>query len=270
MRAMTWIVMVGTLAACGGGEHGADSTADAGTTAGTTGGGTSTSGPQPFKAAGKAVDTKGAPIAGAKVQVCNPIYWGACMSGATGADGRYSMDLPPGNVWEIETSIQKTFDGRVYCLDLKPDATVNFSSEAGAVRNFAWAINGPRPDGVDPKSFTSYYGGAAEVAIGDFNRPVDPATVQVHFVPAGAVIDGSAAVPFSANAADWVENTIGNIPIAPYTVTAEYVAGATHLPLLVGTDVLATPAASMTLHFDPLTPGICVGQPLGKIYVFAP
>jgi hypothetical protein len=119
--------------------------------------------------------------------------------------------------------------------------------------------------------FTSYYGAAAVVATGDFNRPVDPTTVQVHFVPAGAAIDGSTAVAFSANAHDWVDSTIGNIPLAPYTVTAEYApAGAVPVPLLVSTDMNAAPAASATLHFDPESPGLCLGDPMGKIYVFAP
>src|SRR5216684_758006 len=117
--------VVGILAACGG-STGALSGADAGPGTGSSGSGadagTGGSGVQPFKLSGLAVDTKGAPIAGASVKVCNPLYWASCMSGPTGADGRYSFDLPPGNVWEVDTSMQKVFDGRNYCLDLKPDA----------------------------------------------------------------------------------------------------------------------------------------------------
>src|SRR5258708_6839603 len=275
-------LMLVILAACGG-SGGAGATGggagrgpgsrtpsgtDAGSNAADAGTGT---GVQPYKLSGLTVDTKGAAIAGADLKVCNPLYFASCMHGATGADGRFSFDLPPGNVWEVEASIQKIFDGRNYCLDLKPDATAHFSSEAGAIRNFAWTISGLRPDAIDTKAYTAYYGGVAAVAVGDFNRPVTLDYVQLHFVPAGPVVDGSAAQAFSANAVDWAEFKIGNIPLAPYTVTAEYAQpGMAKSPLLVSPTPGATPASSATIHFDPDSPGVCVGWPTGWVNVYFP
>jgi hypothetical protein len=251
----------------GAADAGSGSGADAGS--GAADAGTGGSSAQPYKLSGLAVDTNGAPIAGAKVNVCNPLYWASCMHGATGADGRYSFDLPPANVWEVDTTIQKTFDGRNYCFDLKPDGTANFSSEAGAIRNFAWKISGLRPDATDPKAYTAYYGGMAWVMVGDFNREVPLAYVQLHFVPAGTVVDGSAAQAFTANAGDWAEFKIANIPIAPYTVTAEYAPpGAARSPLLLSTGSMTAPANSITLHFEP--GAICSDSPTGSVSVYFP
>src|SRR5258708_1913518 len=203
-------LMLVILAACGG-SGGAGATGggagrgpgsrtpsgtDAGSNAADAGTGT---GVQPYKLSGLTVDTKGAAIAGADLKVCNPLYFASCMHGATGADGRFSFDLPPGNVWEVEASIQKIFDGTNYCLDLKPDATAHFSSEAGAIRNFAWTISGLRPDAIDTKAYTAYYGGGAAGAAGGLHTPRPPDPPAPPFSPRGAPgVGARAAAALSA------------------------------------------------------------------------
>jgi hypothetical protein len=87
-------------------------------------------------------------------------------------------------------------------------------------------------------------------------------------------VDGSTAVAFTANAVDWSERKIGNIPLAPYTVTAEYAlpGAATKSPLLVhtGPDNTTPPASSVTIHFDPVSSSICADWPTGFVDVYFP
>src|SRR5438874_1709437 len=150
-RAMAMVsVMLGMLAACGGGVSSGGSGADAGTESGTGGGGV-----QPYKVRGAATDAHGSPIPGASLQICNPLYFNSCLTGATATDGRYSFDLPPSNVWNANASISKTFNGRTYCLDLMPDVATTFSSTDGAIRNFSWKIIGLRPDATAANEYTS-------------------------------------------------------------------------------------------------------------------
>ena len=256
-------VMLGVLAACGGGATSSGSGADAGDVSGT-------GSVQAYKLSGKATDTHGAPIPGANLQICNPLFFDSCMTGATAADGKYSFDLPPANVWNANASISKIFNGRTYCLDLMPDVATTFSSTDGAIRNFSWKIIGLRPDATAANQYTSYYGAGANITPGDFNNEVPVNDVVMHFVPVGPLVDGSAGQAFTANARDWVWNIIGNIPLGRYTVTAEYApAGGAKLALLVGTTFMQY-AASATLDFDPASSSSCVGPIEGKVYVAFP
>jgi hypothetical protein len=75
----------------GGGGGGGGGSPDAGS------GGSSS--PQAFKMSGLVVDTQGHPLPAAQLAVCDPVYFNSCITGASATDGRYSIALPPENVW---------------------------------------------------------------------------------------------------------------------------------------------------------------------------
>jgi hypothetical protein len=250
------ILMAALLVANARGGCGPDNTgADTGTSVGVTAG----------KAAGTATDPQGQPLAGAEITVCNPVFLYSCVNAKTGPDGRYSIDLQPVNVWNASGSINKTFNGKSYCLDLSPSSTATFSSADGAIRDFQWKLTGLRPDMTATDESLSFYGAALSVVDGSANFAVDPRYVEVTFTPEGPLVDGSAGQTFSATAGAWKWNKIGNIPLGRYTITASYAApGAAKSPLLVTPSASGQYASSTILDFDPV--GTC-GHPEAAIFV---
>jgi hypothetical protein len=217
-----------------------------------------------------ALDGLGRPLAGAKISVCDPVYVSACLVGQTGSDGRYHFDLPPDNAWKVYGSITKPYNGKSYCLELRPDSTDAFGSSQGAVRNFEWKLTGRRPDKASASEFLSYYGAGAAVAVGDYNNPVPLQHVKLNFVPQGPLADGSAGASFIGSAGDWTWNEIGDVPLGRYAVTAEYAPpGSAKSALLVGTSFFQY-AGSAVVDFEPPAGGICTNSPEAKIYVAFP
>ena len=254
------VLMLRVLIACGGSACGGGG--------GGGGDGGVGNGVQAGVVKGVVVDSQARPLPGAKINVCNPLYFDSCMTGQTGSDGRYSFDLPPVNVWKAYGYLTKAYNGKSYCLELRSDSTDSFSSKDGAVRNFEWKLTGLRPDSKTAQNeFLSFYGAAAAVRSEEYNNPVDLQYVQASFVPQGPLVDGTAGQAFSASAGNWNWNEIGDIPLGRYTVTADYAPpGAAKSALLVGT-VSGQYAVSVVLDFPP--PGSCV-RPEAKIYVAFP
>jgi hypothetical protein len=84
------------------------------------------------------------------------------------------------------------------CLDLHPDNSDHFGSDAGAIRNFDWRLTGLIPGRETATNYaSSYYGAALSVGSGDLNSSLDVQFVQVTFVPQGPLVDGSAGATFS-------------------------------------------------------------------------
>ncbi len=244
---------VAVLAACGGsagdqGDHPGDPhspTAEAG------------------KVKGVAVDTQNRPLSGAKIDVCSSVFYNSCVDGTTGSDGSYSLTLTPTNVWRAYGSITRSYDGKTFCLPLAIDNDNSFASADATIRNFSWKLSGLIPGRNADGYPGSYFGGQLNVVFssGDRNR------VRLNFVPNGPLIDGSAGSAFSAVASEWATNTIGNIPLGVYTVTAEYVppSGAP-IPLRITTDnFFGTYGPSATVHFTP--DSSCMLGPEASVYL---
>ena len=143
-----------------------------------------------------AADTQNRPLSGAEITVCNAVvhYGDACVNGATGADGSYSLKLPSNNVWHIYGSITKSYNGATYCLPLAVDNSHSFSSTEATIRNFSWKLSGVVPGLMDNHSAGSYFGAELKAVL---NSSLNQNQVRVNFVPNGPLIDGSAVAPLA-------------------------------------------------------------------------
>jgi hypothetical protein len=271
MQVRTALVFaLSVMAACGG------SPSPSGGSPGPSGGGQSggdggtPSGVQPGVVKGVVIDTQGRPLAGARIAACSTVYAYSCIDRTSGSDGTYSMSLTPLDSWDATASITTTYNARTYCLDLHPNISDHFSSDAGALRNFDWRLTGLVPGRETLTSYaSSYYGAALSVGSGDLNSSLDLQLVQVTFVPQGPLVDGSAGATFSKSNANWHELGIGGIPLGRYAVSATYAPpGMASSALVVGTAYGAAYSASLVIDFDP-DPSGC-SNPTSKIYAAFP
>ncbi|HEX8913698.1 MAG TPA: carboxypeptidase-like regulatory domain-containing protein, partial [Humisphaera sp.] len=129
-------------------------------------------------------------------------------SGVVGPDGRYAIKLDPGPyLWPtgvIEFSFN-TFQYRLPLTPARPAPTDQPFGEAraGIVRDFRWALNGPREGQADqPESPTSWIGGTVylkytiEKEPNRSTRPPPAGTVAVLVAtPKGKLADGSTGKP---------------------------------------------------------------------------
>ena len=222
---------------------------------------------------GVARDTQGRPLAGAEIHISNAVYVTSPVSGATGADGAYLLELPPNQVWRAYGSINKTLGGRTYCSELAPDNEEIFRSSDATVRNFTWKLAGLKSPTLPPNSSSSYYG--ARLAVNWTSRDgtghYNFAQLRVGFVPNGALIDGSTIGAFSGVVGNWAGAEMGGIPLGMYTVTADYLPpdGSAPIRLRVGTR-FGSHAASAQLVFEPDQGSGCLVGPVGQLFVVDP
>lgn len=169
----------------------------------------------PGHVTGRVVDTRGEPVAGAKILLDNSVYYASYIRGSTGEDGRYRIRLQPG-AWKAEASIRKEYHGRTYTLELYPDSIDSFD-ESGAVRNFAWKLEGRTPD-----SDYGYYGGFIQLST-DLDFDGELQDIELTLTPSGPLIDGSPGRTLRLRMGDhyWVDAwQIEDVPIGRYRVTA--------------------------------------------------
>jgi len=164
---------------------------------------------------GTVLDTRGEPVAGAKVLLESRLFHASYLSGTTGKDGSYRIKAQPG-AWDAKASITKTYHEKTYTLNLQPDSTDTFSDE-GAVRNFVWNL-----EGRTPGNNYGYYGGFIQLSLGiDFNGNLED--IALTLTPDGPLIDGSTGKTLHLQLGDhyWVDPyQIEDIPIGRYIVEA--------------------------------------------------
>lgn len=175
-------------------------------------------------AKGRVTTRDGRPLSGIEVGADNTFSYGSYLYGVSDQDGYYRIDLSdaPNTTWKMFGSIEVPYEGQTYREDLWVDATA-FSTEQGAIRNFEWRLDGPRP-GFDDY----YYGGTAYLHEGyyeyDWETDPEPTSiedmdwVEVTFEPTAPLIDGSQGQTIVRQ--DGYEAT--NIPIGKYRVSARY------------------------------------------------
>ncbi len=216
-------LVLGMLAACGGSGNGV--TTGGGTGGGTDGGpGGGTDGGSPNVGAeagiakGMVLDTRGSPLRGAEVKLCEFPAVSFCASQNTGADGRYSLVLSPGRGWSLYGYVRPQYNGRNYCLELQADTSGVFTSATGVIRNFQWNLVGLKPDASDRSNPYSYYGAYLEVIADDIAVPINP--VEITGVPQGPLVDGSTGQTFTISTA--TGGGVFNIPLGRYLIAAAY------------------------------------------------
>lgn len=218
-------------------------------------------------------DTQGRPLASAEINISNAVYVTRPVSGATGADGAYLLELPPNQVWRAYGSISTTLGGRTYCSELAADNDEIFRSSDATVRNFSWKLAGLKSPSLPPNSSSSYYGARLSVnwtsrdGTGHYNFE----QLRITFVPSGPLIDGSTIGPFNGVVGRWAAAEMGSIPLGIYTVTADYLPpdGSTPIRLRVGTR-FGSLAASAQVTFEPDLGSGCLVGPVGQLFVVDP
>ena len=197
---------------------------------------------------GKVIDTKGNPIAGARIIIDNTIYYNSGMTTVTDANGNYSVKLQQGS-WRAYAEIDRTFNGKVYPkLDLHPENPLSFSGEDAAVRNFKWKLQGEKP-----APLTGHYGGTVYLGSDPNSDFYDIENVEFTFNPVGDLIDGNPGVPFtgkSGAARTDLFSKIIDVPMGRYTVTAKHIPTNKQLKILVE-EQNTTYAPLATFDFNP-------------------
>jgi hypothetical protein len=185
--------------------------------------------PEKGYAKGRVVDTKGQPIAGARIYVDNTLYDNSGISTTTNADGYYRIQIPRGS-WRVYAETSIAYNGKNFDkLVLHPNNPNSFADAEGAIRNFQWKLTGERP-----KPLAGYYGGLVNLLNNPNGKLYDVENIEFTFTPDGALIDGSTGSIIKAKSgAPGTENysRINDIPIGRYTVTAKHLPSGRQLKL---------------------------------------
>ncbi|MGY0504996.1 carboxypeptidase-like regulatory domain-containing protein [Luteimonas sp. e5] len=164
---------------------------------------------------GRVVDTRGQAIEGANILLDHSLFYAAYIRGTSEADGSYRIAVKPGP-WDVHATFDRQYNGRIYTLDLEPDNAGNVN-ERGAIRNFAWKLEG-RPS-HDPDA---HYGGL--ITVDAENLAEDEIDyVQLTLTPSGPLIDGSPGRTLKLEPGDhyWIRHErIEDVPIGRYLVSA--------------------------------------------------
>jgi hypothetical protein len=202
---------------------------------------------------GLVVDTQGKPLPNLKVVVENTVFQASYVYATTGQDGRYRAEVPNGG-WKVSVQLDRQFQGRTYRFDLHPDNANGFTGTDGAVRNFAWKLTGPRPEG-------GFYGGTATVyrVLGDDGEFFEMNEVELTFTPDGPLVDGSTGQPVTGRPSGGSDQ-VKDIPLGRYVITARYVpAGKPANAMLIGLKN-GTPANSVTTTFNTPFPELAIHE----------
>ncbi|MGO1719219.1 MAG: carboxypeptidase-like regulatory domain-containing protein [Luteimonas sp.] len=222
-----------------------------------------TTAPETGYVTGRAVDTLGNPIPGARIYLDNTLFSGSYIDTTSREDGGYRVRVYPG-AWRAYASFRKDYNGRTYTLRLRPDAVDSFDQD-GAVRNFTWQLEGRRPE-----NDAGFYGGYIHTS-SEFDFESDMEDVELVFTPDGPLIDGSPGTQLRLRLHDHYWRNlfqIDDIPIGRYTVTATLQSGATTRPLRVRNwHGQNDPVSALQLDFLPehgSTPGASAAIVIGN------
>ncbi|MBX3143365.1 MAG: carboxypeptidase regulatory-like domain-containing protein [Trueperaceae bacterium] len=179
--------------------------------------------PQPRTVTGTVVDSHGRPISGARVTM-NPALTTGSVSTSTDASGRYVfeglIDVP----YRILAWTYVPWNGRDICLRLGMESPTHYDAfvpTQGSVRNFVMTFEGFMGN---TREEIFQFGGLLTLD-GAYYYESAGNRLEVHFTPTGPSIDGSTIAPFTRTIEPRITNTIGSLPIAPYTISVTLVGG---------------------------------------------
>lgn len=204
---------------------------------------------------GRVVDSTGKPLAGAQVVADNQLLYDSNLVGMTGADGTYRLELGrAATTWNVSAQFQRQYNGQTYTFNLHPSDPSSFATNAGAIRDFAWRLTGPRPDG-------GTYGGQVLFRLTVDVDPEDPNTllarenVELTLTPDGPLIDGSPGAPLTARGTDSGDGFgLQDVALGRYTVTARYAPqGRAARPMVLRLTGGDTYTSSLTTDFKTVT-----------------
>jgi hypothetical protein len=199
---------------------------------------------------GRVTDTRGQPIAGAKVVINNALWYNRNIVLRSGTDGTYRFTLPPTDAWYVRGTTDVTYHGRTYTVELKPDYAGAFAGVDGHVVNLQWAMTGEVPRDFGGGGF---YGGEVQMDAGIGVFDVDG--VVMTLTPVGPLLDGSVGQVISRT----VVGTTGfyrltDVPMGRYAVRA----ARNGQSLLVRLRFATAAEVEVTADFEPIYPGATV------------
>lgn len=166
---------------------------------------------------GQVTDSQEKPLPGATILADNTLLYNSHVETSSDAKGNYRVKTPTGSYRAI-AQIKKSYNGKNYTLDLKPDNTAAFAGDDGAVRNFQWQLTGE-----DPEQSGRYYGGEVTLDKDIMSELYDVENIEFTFTPVGPLIDGSTGKTLKLKSGEPHSNSYGRIPDVPigrYRITA--------------------------------------------------
>ncbi|GAB3917458.1 carboxypeptidase-like regulatory domain-containing protein [Larkinella terrae] len=166
---------------------------------------------------GQVTDPQGKPLPGATILADNLFLYNSHLETSSDAKGNYRVKTPTGSYRAI-AQIRKSYNGKNYTLDLKPDNTAAFAGDEGAVRNFQWQLTGE-----DPEQSGRHYGGEVTLDKDILSEIDDVENIEFTFTPVGPLIDGTAGKTLKIRSGEPHSNSYGRIPDVPigrYKITA--------------------------------------------------
>jgi hypothetical protein len=190
---------------------------------------------------GVVTDTQGRPMAGAEITIDNTLFYNSNLITTTDSKGEYKVKLSGSFTWKGYGQIQKSYNEKIYTLDLHPQNPEGFTSEGG-VRNFQWQLKGKRPGSES----TGYYGGTITFDNFPGVYEVDRKAIEFTLTPVGPLIDGSAGQTLKIKSSDGFN--LYDVPIGRYTLSASFNGSALKLRRWNTTDAFVT---SLQVDFQP-------------------
>jgi hypothetical protein len=174
---------------------------------------TNTSAVEKSQIKGRITDGKGNPIANAKVVIEHTVYYATYVYATSDNNGYYKTSVPNGS-WQASVQMQRNYLDRLYTFDLHPDNAEAFAGTTGAIRNFTWKLNGPKPGGGFYGSYVAVYPEPGSVFFME--------DVALTLTPDGPLADGSAGQVITNGLTDigGGEDGINDVPVGQYTITA--------------------------------------------------
>jgi hypothetical protein len=165
---------------------------------------------EPWVLKGRVIDAQGRPVVGARIVADNELLHNSNVTGTTGPDGRYRIQLPHIHVtWNASGSAVRTVAGEKIDTNLSPNTEASFAGRAGAVRDFTLRSSGERNGG-------GHYG-ASVVVYSEPGSVFDTLGVQLRFEPLDGGVAFTAAVKRTGDG-----NAVPDVPVDRYRISATY------------------------------------------------
>jgi hypothetical protein len=229
------------------------------------GSGAPDNGAQPSKVMGRALDTRGQPLANVRIHVAGAGIQSTPLTATTDADGRYSIKLPLERLtYKAYGWVPVSYRGKEFCLRLGHDDAghyQHFVGRDGAIRDFRWKLQGEMPD-----AFTAdlpvYFGGDVRL-YPEFADVSDAlATVELQLTPDGPLVDGSQGQPLTRTV-ELGKGVAWDIPLGGYKVTATLIRdGGVRRQIGIGPSHTEL-AREFLLEFQPANFGSSCGYAVG-------
>jgi hypothetical protein len=215
---------------------------------------------EPWVVKGFVMDGQGNPLQGAQVVADNMLLYNSNLIAITDEEGSYRIQLPElAATWHMSADITRKQNSSTFKINLTPDNDDPFAGNTGAIRNFKWDSNAPRPEGCYSCS------GKVLFYTTDYFHPDDPTLpppdredVELTLIPDGPLLDGSAGKTITAHGENSPDGFgLQDVPFARYKITANYRPKDDQpRPMLIRINGKGKYADSVTADFQAVTSGI--------------